>query len=134
MEQRTIVFFDAECLLCNRAVRWLGRHDPDSRLAFAPLDGLTAAEVIPPGQNDGDSMLVATRDGGQWRVFRQSGAVMAALDAAGGTPVLLGLLKLFPRFLRDFGYQVVARNRYRLFGRIERCDVPDPGLRERILP
>lgn len=134
MEPQTIVFFDAECLLCNRAVRWMARHDPDGCLSFAPLDGVTASRVVPADENDGESMLVATREGEDWRVRRQSGAVIAALSAAGGTPIRLALLKLFPRFLRDFGYRVVARFRYRVFGRIERCDVPDPGLRERVLP
>ncbi|NNC87015.1 MAG: DUF393 domain-containing protein [Akkermansiaceae bacterium] len=134
MDRETIVFFDAECLLCNRAVRWMARHDPRKRLAFAPLDGETARAIVPAVKNDGETMLVARKCGGDWRVSERSQAVVEALEVAGGAPVRLRLLKLVPRPVRDLGYRLVAKSRYQVFGKIDHCAVPEEGLRERVLP
>lgn len=134
-----IVFFDGECLLCNRSVQWLMHHDEVGRLHYAPLQGETAARLLAEGVLDAQhqearSIVLAERTAeGQWTLWMRSEAVIRVLELAGGAPLRLAILRLVPRVLRDGGYRLVARSRYALFGRIESCVFPDPELRKRVL-
>ena len=134
-----IVFFDAECLLCNRSVQWLLGVDGKGRLNFAPLGGETAESLRDAGVlNDehlgGQSMVLAEREeGGGWNVRMRSDAVIRALECAGGAAVRLAALRMLPRWLREWAYRLVAKSRYAVFGRTEQCLMPGPGVGERIL-
>lgn len=60
----------------------------------------------------------------------------AALEIArlmGGPWRVFGAARLLPRGIRDWAYRLIARNRYRLFGRTESCRIPTPALRARFL-
>jgi len=134
-----IVFFDAECLLCNRSVQWMLRLDGAGRLSFAPRGGETAkgleeAGVLREEHLGGQSMVLAERgeDGG-WVVRMRSDAVIRALECTARARVRLALLKAMPRFLREWGYRLVAKSRYAVFGKTEQCMLPGPGVGERIL-
>ena len=134
-----IVFFDAECLLCNRSVQWLLETDQQGRLAFAPLSGETAAtlregKVLREEHLGGKSMVLTEREDGEWTVLQRSDAVIRALEISGAGSVRLRFLKLLPRFLRELGYRLVARTRYVVFGRTEACLIPDEKTTGRILP
>jgi predicted DCC family thiol-disulfide oxidoreductase YuxK len=128
-----IVFFDGVCGLCDRAVRFLLRHDRRDRLRFAALQGETARRLLPPlgGQvDDLDTMYVLTRDG---RLLRRSRAILFAGAALGGGWSLLALLRIIPAPLLDLLYRFVSRVRYRIFGRFDVCQVPTPEDRARFL-
>ena len=135
-----VVFFDAECMLCNRSVQWLLRKDREGRLRFAPLGGETAtmlreAGVLCEEHMEGRSMVLAEREAdGEWRVRMRSDAVIRALQCSKGAPVRLAMLRLIPRFLREWGYRLVARSRYVVFGKTEKCLIPDEGMVKRVLP
>jgi len=127
------VFFDGVCGLCNRTVQFLLRHDRRDRLRFAPLQGATAARVLTPlGGRPGelDTIYLVTADG---RLLERSRAVLFAVAALGGAWSLLGLLRVVPRPLADLVYRLVARVRYRVFGRLEACAMPTPAERAKFL-
>ena len=136
----TIVFFDSDCLLCDRAVQWLVRLDLDAQLRFAPLGGETFLKIGESGVAVAEfaskrTMVLAQRqDGGAWRLSSRSDAVIGALKVAGGAPKRLALLRIIPRPLRDLGYRIVAALRYRLFGKTETCSLAGGEGRERLLP
>lgn len=136
----TIIFFDSVCLLCDRAMQWMVRHDPQERLHFAPLGGetfqaLQAAGVPIDGYKEGRSMLLARRGGhAAWTLASRSDAVIGALETSGGAPRWLAMLRLVPRPLRNLGYRVVAAIRYRLFGRVETCSLANGAASSRLLP
>lgn len=135
-EPAGIVLFDGVCGFCDAAVRWLLRHDPEGRLRFAPLQGETAARLrarepsIPEGL--GTLVYVVASDAGE-RIYLRSEAVFRACAAISGAPRWVGILARLPRALTDLGYRLVARLRYRLFGRLDACRIPGPGERERML-
>lgn len=118
-----VLFFDGECGLCNRLVRLLLRLDARGRLRFAPLQGPTAqaylrAHDLPTV--DFDTLIFVPDWNRRERpefLVRTAGAI-AALRATGDglARALAGLLTLFPAAWRDFGYRVVGRWRYRIFG------------------
>jgi len=130
-----IVLFDGVCGFCDAAVRWLVRHDPEGRLRFAPLQGATAARLrarhpaLPEGL---ETLVYVDGDARGERVYLRSQALFRAC-AAIAAPRWVGLLARLPRGLTDAGYRIVARLRYRVFGRLDACRVPGPGERERML-
>lgn len=117
-----IVFFDDECLICNRAVHLLIRLDRHDQLRFAALKSNTAQQLL--RVDDIDSIIY-------WRdkeVMIYSTAVIAiARDI--GLPVR-GLLWI-PRLVRDSIYRWIANNRYHL--NHQQCPVPSPAMRSKIL-
>jgi predicted DCC family thiol-disulfide oxidoreductase YuxK len=128
-----LVFFDGVCGLCNKTVRFLLTRDRHDRLRFAPLQGETAGRVLPPlggRPQELDTIYLVTSDG---RLLQRSRAIVFALQALGGAWRLAGILKVVPRPVADRLYALVARLRYRLFGRLDACPIPSPAERARFL-
>lgn len=134
-EAAGIVLFDGVCGFCDAVVRWMLRHDPEGGLRFAPLQGATAARLrarhpaIPEGL---ETLVYVEGPAGAERIYLRSEAVFRAA-AAIAAPAWVGLAARLPRALTDAAYRLVARVRYRLFGRLDACRVPGPGERERML-
>jgi predicted DCC family thiol-disulfide oxidoreductase YuxK len=130
---RAIVFFDGVCGLCNATVDYWITRDVRGRLAFAPLQGETAARYLPEAfRQDLKSMALRTEEGD---IYTRSAAAARILWRIGGVWTLLGaLLWLIPLPVRDLGYRLVAAWRYRLFGRRETCRLPTGDEADRLLP
>ena len=116
-----IVYFDGVCNLCNRFVDFLIRHDRKRRYRFASLQGETAHRRLPPAFSGPEPETIVLEQGGELR-FR-SDAALAILSGLGGAWRAAGALRIFPRALRDWGYDRVARNRFRWFGKRDSCRV-----------
>lgn len=137
----TIVFFDSHCLLCDRAVQWLVRLDPEKRLQFAPLGGETFTRLNEEGAGLEEfeakqTVVLARREnGGRWNLSARSDAVIGALEVAGSAPKRVALLRVIPQPIRNLGYRIVAALRYHLFGKVEVCSLAggEEG-RSRLLP
>ena len=139
---RLLVIFDGHCGFCNASVRWFLRHDRRDRLRFVPsesakVSGLLARHgMATDGLASGPNTLLAVRDPGgeNERVFTRSDAARELLRelpqpwrAAGA------VFGWVPRPVRDLGYRLVARWRYRIWGRLESCPIPTAAERERFL-
>ncbi len=128
-----ILFFDGYCVICNRLVDWLMKNEKDSRLYLASLQGETAKKMIPEYVNEsGDFSTVI-----YWRagvVLKRSDAIIYALYDRGRWWKVFKLVLFIPRVIRDFCYNFVARNRYRLFEKRAVCRVPLEHERVRLLP
>lgn len=127
-----VVFFDGVCGFCNASINFLLSRDPVGKLQFAPLQGVTAAELITTEDRESLASLVLWTPAG---LYRKTSAVVRILWILGGLWSVLGtLLWLVPRPVRDLGYNLVAMSRYRLFGKHETCRMPTPAERSRFLP
>ena len=127
-----VLFYDGECGLCDRSVRWCLRHDRRRRLRFAPLQGATYAAIATPGKPVLLESLVLSNSSG---LHLRSDAVLLLLREVGGGWALLGTLgRVIPRALREASYRVVARHRRRWFGGAEKCRIPAVLDRSRFLP
>jgi predicted DCC family thiol-disulfide oxidoreductase YuxK len=129
----TIVLFDGVCNLCNHSVQWIIRHDPKGQIRFAsqqsePGQALLNQQRIPQTAALADSIVVIEGD----RVYLESGAALQIVRHLPGWSWLYGFRHV-PKPLRDWVYRVVAKNRYRWFGKQESCMVPTPELRNRFL-
>ena len=128
---KPVVFFDGVCGFCNHTVNWILRRDADGKFLMAPLQGNHAQQLVPPEIRENLSSVVLLIDG---HCYLRSTAVCRILMLLGGVWRLLGiLLWLIPAPIRDLGYRLVARFRYRLFGRREACRMPTPSERSRFL-
>ena len=127
-----LIFFDGVCGLCSKSVDFVMRHDRRGRFQFAPLQGVTAQQRLQFDTNDSLSSMVLCDESG---IYRRSSAVARVLRGLGGIWAVLGwLLWIIPRPLRDLGYNIIAHNRYRFFGKKESCRLPTPAERQRFLP
>ena len=131
-EPRPVVFFDGVCGLCNRFVDWLLAWDDQQRYTLAPLQGTTARQRLEPLPLDPAGGSIALLAGG--RAYHRSEAVIRIIGGLGGAWRLAHLLRAIPGPVRDWAYDLVARHRYRIFGRREQCRVPGPEERSRFLP
>jgi predicted DCC family thiol-disulfide oxidoreductase YuxK len=129
-----LLLYDGVCVLCNGVVKFVVRHDKRAEFRFAPLDSAVARELLATltDTREGVVLVTETLEPGQ-RIRHRSDAVSGALVILGGGWKLLGrLLAAVPRPLRELGYSVVARLRYRIFGRYAACPIPEPNLRSRM--
>jgi predicted DCC family thiol-disulfide oxidoreductase YuxK len=129
-----IVFFDGVCNFCNASVNFIIDRDPAGYFQFAPLQSdvaktLLAERGVAVAEGDPESMVLLEGD----RVYlRSTAALRIARRLRGPWPLAYGFAAL-PAFARDAVYRLVAKERYRLFGRAEACRVPTPELRARFL-
>jgi len=127
------LFFDGVCNLCNASIDWLIRHDKKRVFRFAPLQGETAQRMVPDFTGaEGLSTIVLVDENG--RRIRSSAALGALVHLGGGWSLLGRVLMVIPRPIRDWGYRLIARNRYRWFGQKDTCRLPTPAERAQFLP
>jgi len=118
-----IVFFDGVCGLCNYWVDFILAIDRAERVKFSALQSEFASKHLEPSQLEDLDSVQFLEDG---RVHMKSTAILKILRAVGGPWVLAYPLIFIPRFIRDFVYNLVAKNRYKFFGKHETCRLPTP--------
>jgi predicted DCC family thiol-disulfide oxidoreductase YuxK len=127
-----IVLFDGVCNLCHRAVRFLLERDPAARLRFASLQSGVGRALLAEHGLDADALdtiVLVDADGAHLR----SDAALRIVRVLGPPWSWLRVLAALPRPLRDAGYDFVARNRYRWFGKKDACPMPRAEWRTRFL-
>jgi len=133
--QRPVILFDGVCSLCNSAVQWVIERDQEGRFDFASLQSDAArrelAKVMDANEIDAlpDSIVLLDSDG----VHTRSKAVLRIARILGRPYTMLGVAFVLPRTIRDAVYDLIARNRYRWFGRQDTCMTPTPDLAGRFL-
>ena len=137
IEGYSLLLYDGVCALCNGLVCFLLKRDREGNLRFTPLERSLGREVLDRFQlhevPDGVVLVTAALTSSE-RLYQRSEAVGAALQLLGNPWKTLGrALMVLPRSLREFCYGMVARFRYRIFGRYDRCPLPTAEQRERIL-
>ena len=128
----SIVFFDGVCILCNSSVQLILKNDCKQYFYFATLQSDVAKEVLlhlPEEIRQKDSIIL--RDKG--RFYVQSAAALRIAYQLGSWWYLTQILWIFPTFFRDYIYGLIARNRYKWFGKKEQCMLPDPKWTARFL-
>ena len=132
-----LLLYDGVCGLCDRLVQFVLRHDRADRFRFAALQSELAAGVLRGyGRNaaDLDTVYVVARYGEPDAALLAKGrAVLFVLGALGGIWRLASILRVLPTWLLDFGYDHIARRRYRWFGRYDACPLPTPATRAKFL-
>jgi predicted DCC family thiol-disulfide oxidoreductase YuxK len=133
MKDKThLLFYDGECGLCDQMAQFVLDHDKHNRFLFAPLQGETAKEHLPPGYRTLDSLSLIQDYGSPGeRFYRESKGGLRIFWLLGGWWKLIGWLSFLPSFTFDWLYRLIARNRNRV---LPECPLPDPKRKGRFLP
>ena len=126
-----VILYDGVCVFCSRWVRFVATRDVEKRFRFTAIQsgyGTRLAQAFGIDPNDPDTNAVV--HGGE--VFFKSDAALTVLSNLPGWG-WVRTLRSVPKPLRDAVYGLVARNRYRIFGKYERCFVPDAEMRARVM-
>lgn len=127
----SVVFFDGHCSMCNDAVRFVMKEEATHVFRFAPLQGDTAKELLPPRATEAiETMVLSTEQGN----YQRSDAALRIARGMGGFWATLWVARFVPRDVRDAAYDWVARNRHRWFPALDACPIPTPEERDRFLP
>ena len=125
-----VILYDGVCVLCSGFIRFVAARD-GGHFRFVPLQSdyghlLAQRFGIPADDPDTYSVVIGGKP-----AFRSDAtlAILARLRCYGWTRIF----RLVPRRLRDAVYNLIARNRYRWFGRHDACRLPDPGLAARVI-
>lgn len=119
---RTILF-DGICNLCNRTVKFIHRHDRKKRFLFATLQSDFGREVLrkvglPTDKPDTIIYIRAEK------YYQKSTAALYIMRDLGGIWKLFFCFIIIPPFIRDLIYNIVSKNRYRVFGKRDECNMP----------
>jgi predicted DCC family thiol-disulfide oxidoreductase YuxK len=126
-----VILYDGVCVLCSRWVRFVAKRDVARRFRFTPITspyGRHLASTLGIDPHDPDTNAVIL-DG---HALRRSDAALAVVSSLPGWG-WVSALRLVPRSARDAVYTLIARNRYRVFGRHNECDLGGPSLADRII-
>jgi predicted DCC family thiol-disulfide oxidoreductase YuxK len=127
-----VILFDGVCNLCNSSVQFIIRKDKKKLFHFASLQGQTGQRLLqkfnlPLGHYN--SFVLVEGD----RVFTQSTAALRVLKMLGLPWSFAHGCIIIPRFIRDAVYRLIAKNRYKWFGKKEYCMIPSAELKARFL-
>ncbi|HZI18584.1 MAG TPA: DCC1-like thiol-disulfide oxidoreductase family protein [Pyrinomonadaceae bacterium] len=135
-EGAPVLLYDGVCGFCNRSVQMILDRDRRGTLRFAALQSDFGRSVLArhPELEAVDSVVFVERDarGGE-RVHVRSEASLRLAAYLGGFWKVFLFARLVPRPFRDYLYDLVARNRYRFFGKSDACMLPPPEVRSRFI-
>jgi predicted DCC family thiol-disulfide oxidoreductase YuxK len=128
---RPVLLYDGLCGFCDGTVQFILRHDRRGTMQFATLQGELGQRVLSGTRElqGVDSLVMLEGD----RVHVKSEAALRIAAYLGGAWRLALVLRLVPRALRDWGYDLFARHRYRFFGKHDSCPIPAPEVRARFI-
>ena len=126
-----VILYDGVCIFCSHWIRFVAARDIDRRFRFTAIQsdyGSRLARALGIDPTDPDTNAVI--HGGTAHL--KSDAALTVLSLLPGWSWVRAL-RIFPVWVRDPVYSLIARNRYRIFGRSDACMVPDAAFKARII-
>ncbi|WP_371419783.1 thiol-disulfide oxidoreductase DCC family protein [Tardiphaga sp.] len=126
-----VILYDGVCIFCSRWIQFVAKRDTDCRFRFTPIQSDYGSRLarhfgIDPADPDTNAVI----HGGV--AYLQSDAALTVLSNLPGWQWVRVLFAV-PKALRNPVYNLIATNRYRIFGKTEACIVPDAGMRARVM-
>ena len=128
---KTILFFDGNCGLCNRSIKFVLRKEKNHELFFSPLQSEFAKEIFREKNiNHNFNTMMLLENG---KVYNKSSASLRTTKYLKGLwPLMQGFL-IVPPFIRNFFYNILSKNRIAWFGISNYCDMMTPELKKRFI-
>jgi len=127
-----VILFDGVCKLCNASVNFIIRHDPKAYFRFAPLQSEFAQKILVSNDistENFESLVLVEND----QVFLKSTATLKIARKLNGLWPVFYVLIFLPIPIRDFFYNLIAKHRYRIFGRKNTCMIPGKDMMKRFI-
>jgi predicted DCC family thiol-disulfide oxidoreductase YuxK len=126
-----VIFFDGECNLCSGAIKFILKRDQKGYFKFASLQSVYARNHLKKfGMDNRYETIVLLLDN---KVFLKSDAALEIARRMDFPWTILYALKIFPKALRNSVYDLIARHRYRWFGKSDQCMIPTSDITERFV-
>ena len=123
LKEKKIIIFDGECLLCNKYVEFITKYDNNDYFRFVALQNKEFLDkILKEEQLIGDNTSIILIEENN-AIKKRSSAVISILSNLQFPFHLFSITKIIPRFLRDMIYTLIARNRYKIFGKISYCSI-----------
>ena len=132
MNSHKIILFDGVCNLCNSSVQKVIENDERNLFQFASLQSDFGQKFLRKNnfsQDEFNSMILIDGD----RFYTQSDAALRIGKELKGIYKISGALLWIPKFIRNFVYEIIAKNRYKWFGKKESCWLPTPELKQKFI-
>jgi predicted DCC family thiol-disulfide oxidoreductase YuxK len=131
IDDSSIILFDGVCNLCNGFVQFVIRNDKAKKFKFGSLQSANAQQLLTKYDitNELKTVIFIL----QGKVYYKSTAALKILKQLNFPLPILYCLILVPKFIRDYFYDIISRNRYKWFGQKETCMIPTPELRSRFI-
>lgn len=128
----SIVLFDGECNFCDKSVQFIIKRDPEGKFKFASLQSAIGQDILNKFgfQNTIINSLVLIE---KEQYYIKSTAALRICKSLKGPWNLATVLLVVPRPIRDYFYSIIAKNRYKWFGKRELCLLPSKEIRDRFL-
>lgn len=124
-----IIVFDGYCVLCSSTVTFLTRIDKEKKFLFTTFDSQTWRNLSVPLSPETDSIVLLMDS----EVYIQSEAIIRIIYELGFPWSLLRVIRFIPFKIREKVYRLIAKKRYKLFGRRDTCSIPDAVVTNRQL-
>lgn len=125
-----IIFFDDYCVLCSRSVRFIYKYDKKGQFRFSSIESEKFRDIaflLPDKSLMADSVLLYLNG----KIYSRSAAALRIAWRLRFPIPLIAVGFIIPPFIRDSIYDLIARNRYRWFGKRDNCYIPDEELKKR---
>ncbi len=127
-----VILFDGVCNLCNGAINFIIDRDKNNHFKFAALQSDYGQQYLDTNNlplDDFESMVFIEKG----EIYNKSTAALKIVRNLSGLWPVLYIFIIFPKFLRDAVYNLIANNRYKMFGKRDQCRVPTPELKAKFL-
>ena len=123
-KNKSIILYDGVCNLCNKSVQFIMKHDHQKQFLFVSLQSDAAVKLLLQLniKNTNLNSIVFIEDG---IPYKKSTAILTILKRIGGFWGMFYFLKIIPKGIRDYMYNLIVNNRYKWFGKCEVCNIHD---------
>ncbi|HEX6890201.1 MAG TPA: thiol-disulfide oxidoreductase DCC family protein [Chryseolinea sp.] len=129
---KIIVLFDGVCNLCNGTVKFIIKRDRSSKFLFASLQSdFGQTQLLRLGLDPTQLHSIIVLENGKF--YERSDAALKIASGLARPWPALGMFRVLPRSLRDWVYDLIAKNRYKVFGKQESCMIPTPEMKTKFV-
>ena len=118
--KKIVLVIDGHCIMCNSLAIWISKRDKENILKITNFDSNYVKENY---QNIKSGKNVILINEIEQNIFGKSNAIIQCLKIIGYRKKMLYLMNLIPNFIRDFVYDLIAKFRYKIFGKKESCEI-----------
>ncbi|MCY7361335.1 MAG: DCC1-like thiol-disulfide oxidoreductase family protein [Ignavibacteria bacterium] len=132
MNKCKVILFDGVCNLCNSSVNFIIDHDNNKVFKFAALQSDIGQEMLSKfnlSKDEFDSVILIDNE----NCYTKSTAALKIAKEFSSYWKLLYVFIIIPAFIRNFFYDLISKNRYKMFGKKDSCRMPTPELKDRFL-
>jgi len=131
-EKHALIIFDGVCNFCNSSVNFIIRRDKKDHFRFTPFQSETAKKILSgiKTEDANPDSVILLEDGILY--FKTTAALSIAKELSGAWHLFYVFI-IVPTFIRNFFYNLIARNRYKWWGKKDSCMVPSPDVRKKFL-